>query len=96
MNYHCINCNRTFTDFPAANNHEKDTEYKHITQPARGFNETLTFAEELVLCGLSDCPKIVHAGDAIWDEGTDNAYCSFEHHAEDNLNNSIGFFRGEY
>lgn len=37
---------------------------------------------ETVTCTLSNCPEVMHPLDALWDEDTDEPYCSMEHHAE--------------
>lgn len=37
---------------------------------------------DLVVCALSGCVEAMHPLDALWDEETDEPYCSGEHMAQ--------------
>lgn len=95
MDYHCTNCSRTFDGFAAANNHEKRTEYKHLCAPAHGFGESLTRFEELVICALPSCGVAIATVEAVFDDETDQPYCSDEHKAEGVIIREIGFYGDE-
>ena len=95
MNYHCTNCTRTFDGFADANNHEKRTEYTHLCVPAHGFGESLTRVEELVICSLRGCLKVIATAEAVWDDLDDEPYCSLAHEAEGRLKRSIGFYEDD-
>lgn len=80
MNYYkCTNphCDRVFDNFPAANNHEKATEYRHLT-----YSVTYgTSLSELIVCSCG-CGEVVHATEAIWDADRDIPFVSESHRME--------------
>ncbi len=95
MDYHCTNCARTFDGFPAANNHEKAHGYQHICMPAQYFGEAITRVEELVICALPSCETAVTTAEAVFDNETDQLYCSDGHKAEGVILREIGFYGEE-
>ena len=72
--YQCTDCHKIFDSFPAANNHEKEYEYEHLTYSLTNGSELC----ELVVCACG-CGDVLHAADAHWNEETDLPYTNARH-----------------